>query len=101
MTSALAEEYVNIGNELGDLVIPVGIAFEQAVAGRPELAMLARDGQHPSAAGTYLAACTFYAALYGKSPVGNSYLGELAPADAQYLQRVAADTVAKFYAGGF
>jgi hypothetical protein len=33
-------------------------------------ALFQNDGSHPSPEGTYLAACVFYATLYGKSPVG-------------------------------
>ncbi|MEZ5727471.1 MAG: hypothetical protein R3E48_05265 [Burkholderiaceae bacterium] len=47
------------------------------------------DGSHPSLYGTYLAAATCYAAIYGKSPVGNSYdyFGKIAPDMAKFLQR--------------
>ena len=51
------------------------------------------DERHPSLAGTYLAACTVYASLLRKSPVGNAYTAGL-PADvAAYLQQVAWETV--------
>ncbi|MBE0622803.1 MAG: hypothetical protein IH605_19600, partial [Burkholderiales bacterium] len=48
---------------------------------------------------TYLAACVVYASLYGKSPVGNSYdyFGEVDKETAAFLQRVAEETVRKFY----
>jgi hypothetical protein len=37
---------------------------------RANASLFVADGSHPSAAGTYLAACVFDATLYGKSPVG-------------------------------
>jgi hypothetical protein len=52
---------------------------------------------HPSPAGTYLAACTFFAALYGASPVGNAYVADLDPEVARYLQGIAWDTVQAYY----
>jgi hypothetical protein len=52
---------------------------------------------HPSLAGTYLAACTFYAALYGKSPVGNPYAADLDADTARFLQGVAWETVRSYY----
>jgi hypothetical protein len=66
------------------------------VALKPELELYVPDKRHPSLAGTYLAACTVYAALLGKSPVGNAYTAGL-PADvARHLQQVAWDTVKEY-----
>lgn len=93
--------YVAAGNEVGALVIPVGLAFEEAYRRKPDLQLHKDyDGSHPSLEGTYLAACVVYASLYGKSPVGNAYdyFGKVDKDTAVFLQRVAWDTVAKFYA---
>lgn len=97
MTGPLAEGYVNIANELGAFVVPVGLAFERAIKARPSLVLHFTDRQHPSLAGTYLAACTFYAALYGKSPSGIDYTAGLDKDTAAFLQGVAWDTVKAFY----
>lgn len=97
----LTEElYVSVGNEVGALVIPVGLAFEEAYRRRPDLKLHKEyDGSHPDLIGTYLAACTVYASIYGKSPVGNSYdyFGKIDKETATFLQQVAQDTVTKFY----
>jgi hypothetical protein len=42
-----------------------GPAFQQAIAQHPEIALQQSDLHHPTVAGTYLAACTFYVALTG------------------------------------
>ena len=55
------------------------------------------DNRHPSLAGSYLAACTVLAAVYGKSPVGNRYTAGLDAKTAAFLQGVAAETVARYY----
>jgi len=92
--------YVSVGNEIGALVIPVGLAFEEAYRRRPGIKLQqAYDGSHPTLIGTYLAACTVYASIYGKSPVGNSYdyFGAIDKDTAAFLQQVAQDTVRKFY----
>jgi hypothetical protein len=49
--------------------------------------------------GTYLAACTTFATLYGRSPVGNSYRAEgiTDEALATQLQQVAQDVVTQFF----
>lgn len=43
--------------------------------------------------GVYLASTT-HATLYGKSPVGSSFISELDAPTAAFLQQIAADTVA-------
>ncbi len=93
------DTYVGIANEIGALVIPVGLAFEEAYKRRPGIRLHKDfDGSHPELIGTYLAACTVYASVYGKSPVGNSYdyYGRIDKEMAAFLQQVAADTVKKF-----
>ena len=66
----LADAYTGIGRELGAVVVPVGMAWKRALAGDPSLVLHDRDGSHPSPAGSYLAACVFYAALFSESPIG-------------------------------
>ena len=91
--------YVSVGNEIGALVIPVGLAFEEAYRRKPGIKLHKDfDGSHPELIGTYLAACTVYASVYGKSPVGNKYdyYGKIDRDTAAFLQQVAADTVKKF-----
>ena len=91
--------YGDVGTEIQALVIPVGLAFEVAYQRYPNLKLHHSDGTHPSLLGTYLAACTTYAALYGRSPVGNAYRAEGA-IDAEValqLQQVAQDVVTQFF----
>jgi hypothetical protein len=104
---AIEKFYVDVGNELNALVLPIGLAFEEAYKRHPELTAQGAnalhqdyDGSHPSAIGSYLAAATAYAAIYGKSPVGNSFdfYGKVSAADRLKMQQVAQDVVQKFFA---
>lgn len=98
MTAQLAEQYTIAGKANGAQVVPAGLAFAKSVARRPGLELYAPDKRHPSLEGTYLAACTVYGALLGKSPVGNAYTAGL-PADvAAHLQSVAWETVREYAA---
>jgi hypothetical protein len=97
MTASLAEAYTVAGNANNALVIPAGLAFARALAKQPELNLYAKDKRHPSLAGTYLAACTVFAALTGRSPVGNSYLADIDAPTAQFLQTTAWETVQDYY----
>ena len=92
--------YTKVGNEIGALVIPVGLAFEESYRRRPNLQLhRAYDGTHPSLLGTYLGAATVFAALYSQSPIGNpyDYHGAIDSETKLFLQQVAHDTIEKFY----
>lgn len=84
-------------NDLGQLlslpVAPVASAWREAYWRRPELPLIESDGRHLSLAGSYLAACVFYATLTERDPTLSSYTGGLERTDARFLQRVAADIV--------
>lgn len=93
MTQQLADAYTAAGKTQGMKVIPAGLAFARAIAAKPDLELYVGDKRHPNLAGTYLAACTTYAALWGKSPVGLSYTADLPVDVVRLLQTAAWDTV--------
>jgi hypothetical protein len=97
MTAQLAEAYTVAGNANNALVIPAGLAFAKTISKQPELNLYAPDKRHPSLAGTYLATCVVFAALTGRSPVGNSYLAGIDAPTAAFLQNVAWETVQEYY----
>jgi hypothetical protein len=66
----LSETYLGIGKSIGAMVVPVGMAWQRVLIARPSLILHDKDNSHPSLAGTYLAACVFYAALFELSPEG-------------------------------
>lgn len=94
----IAEATTRAGNAAGALVIPGGLAFARARAERPGLELL-EEPRQPGRAGTYLAAAVTYAALFGRSPVGNRATGGLDAEAAAFLQRIAWETVWEYYAG--
>ncbi len=96
MTNELAEAYTQAANANGAYVIPAGLAFARSISKKPELNLYAPDKRHPSLAGTYLSACTVYASLFRKSPVGLKYFAGLDEATATHLQNIAWDTVQEF-----
>jgi len=98
MTRQLADQYIKAGNENDMLVIPAGLAFAKAISRQPDLELYQPDKRHPTLPGTYLAACTVYATLMRKSPVGAKYTAGLPPQTAAMLQQVAWETVQEFFA---
>jgi hypothetical protein len=100
LSRATAQMMLSVGNEIGAMVIPTALAFQEAYRQRPGLKLqVDYDGNHPTLAGQYLAAAVVYASLYGRSPVGNSYdyFGALDKDTKAFVQQVAFDTVRKFY----
>ncbi len=97
MTAELAEAYTTAANQNEALVIPAGLAFARSLRQRPELILHASDKRHPSLAGTYLAACTVYAALFKKSPEGLGYTAGLDAGTAKFLQTAAWETVRDYF----
>lgn len=103
MTGQVARMYMEAGEANHLRVIPVGLAFAEAYRRRPDIRLhQAYDGSHPNLLGTYLAAATVFATLYGRSPVGSSYdyFGAVPKDEALFLQQVAQDTVLAFEARG-
>lgn len=90
----ITEAYQSIGRELGAIVVPVGVAWEQVLREHPHIVLHDPDGSHPSPAGSYLAACVFYAVLFDESPEGvESDVRGVSAANRALLQRAAWTTV--------
>lgn len=93
----LAEAYLSLGKQLGCIVAPVGTAWASALSANPSLVLHDRDNSHPNMAGSYLAACVFFATLFGQNPVGlrtrDVGAGAVGEETAAILQKVAWTTV--------
>jgi hypothetical protein len=98
MSGSLHSAYVELGNELNATVVPVGLAWDRVLEHRSGF-FLYEDTKHPTLNGTYLAACVFYATLFGRSPEDSRYTAGIPKADANYLKRVAWETTRDFFAG--
>lgn len=93
MQTRLRNAYVRFADSVQGSVSPVGMAWKYVRENYPSIDLYAADGSHPSYAGSYLAACTFYASLFRESPVGSTFYGSLDPVTAAQLQGAAAVTV--------
>jgi hypothetical protein len=72
------------------LLVCAGEAFQEAIAQHPEIALQQSDLSHPTVAGTYLAASTFYVALTGKAvPAQSAVPAGLSATDAAALRDIA------------
>jgi hypothetical protein len=101
MQAGLDKGYTAAADELGAKVAPVGPAWQRAMASESKPELHAKDGRHPNPAGSYLAACVFYAVLFERSPMGlpaelhkgEKTLVKLTAAEAAALQEIAFETV--------
>jgi PKD repeat protein len=89
MNNRLRNAYVRIADSANASVAPVGVAWKYIIDNHPTINLYSPDGSHPSLAGTYLSACTFYASVYRKNSSGAPYTAGLDPTVAGYLQNAA------------
>jgi len=95
----VVEAHRRIAQETGAPVAPAALAFEQAMAQRPDLVLIGPDRVHATWTGAYLAAATVYATLFERSPEGLGYAFGLDTDTAAFLQRVAWETVTEWNEG--
>lgn len=67
MDDLLRERYTMMANDNETDLAPVGAVWRYIRTNHPEINLYVADGSHPSMAGTYTAACTFYSILFKKS----------------------------------
>ena len=96
--SIIQDIYTKVGEENNVLVIPVGVAFDIAYKELPDIKLHHDDGTHPNLKGTYLAACTVFASVYGESPIGlkYDYYGAINKEDKKLLQEIAHKATLKY-----
>jgi hypothetical protein len=88
--AAITDACTAIGEELGATVIPAGVAWQHFISKHSQPALHDKDQSHPTLAGSYLAACVFFAVLFSESPAGiTSDLKGLTQAEAELLQKTA------------
>lgn len=68
MDSLLHARYMMMAEDNQAVVSPVGHVWHYIRDHHPDIELYSSDESHPSLAGSYAAACTFYATLFHKSP---------------------------------
>lgn len=94
MNTRLYNAYMRMADSSDrSMVSPVGRVWSYVRANHPTINLYNADQSHPSAEGTYLAACTFYTSLFQQSPVGSNFYGGLNTTTAGILQAAAATVI--------
>ena len=93
MQQKLNTAYSRMAAENRGILVPVGPVWQKVRSHEPSLELYA-DDTHPNLTGSYLAACVFYAVLFGDTPAGLTHPPQLSDDTAAMLQREAADGAA-------
>jgi hypothetical protein len=95
MEARISRRYVQLASTLSASIAPVGRAWEAALRQQPALDLWGRDGRRPNRKGSYLTACVFYALLAHRDPTDSRFTAGLDLAQAQWLQRIAKESVTR------
>ena len=105
MDSLLYERYMTMADTNHGVVSPVGPVWRYIRTHFPSINLYMADESHPSAAGTYAAACSFYTAIFKRNPqlVTNNYT--LSATDAANIRLAAKavvfDSMSKWHIGQY
>lgn len=89
MDSLLNLRYRMMAEDNNAILSPVGAVWHYVRDNFPLIELYQGDESHPSVAGTYVAACCFYASLFRKDPSLITYNPSLPDADAQNIRNAA------------
>lgn len=70
MATNIIDGYCYLGSCYSIPIVPVGIVWKNVRAKHPEINLYSEDDAHPNKNGSYLAACTFYCAVFRESIEG-------------------------------
>lgn len=97
MDSMIRLRYQMVADSNRAVVAPVGAVWHYIRNNYPAIELYNADESHPSAAGSYAAACCFYAALYKKDPTLITYNGGINSTDAadirEAVKKIAYDSM--------
>ena len=89
MDSLLNLRYSLMADNNNAIISPVGAVWKYIRQNFPLIDLYQADGSHPSVAGTYAAACSFYAAIFRSDPTQITFNGGLSDSDAGLIRQAA------------
>lgn len=92
MSDRIHQGYLYVSEQLNLSIVPVGKVWETVKENHPQIQLYQEDKQHPSLAGSYLAASCFYSALFKTEPTVD-FTAKLDPKQAATLQDIAGTLV--------
>lgn len=105
MDSALAVSYNTMGAQNDAFVSPVGAVWNYIIKNHTSINLYTSDNSHPSVAGTYAAACTFFSVIFRADPTRITSNSSLSATDALAIRNavklVCYDSLSKWNVGNF
>jgi len=105
MDSLLHMRYMKMATDNNALVSPVGVVWKYLRTMHPEIELYATDGSHPSVAGSFAAACSFYSVILRKNPVAITYNFGLTDTVARNIKEAVKllvyDSLSKWFVGKY
>jgi hypothetical protein len=89
MDSLLRDRYTQMAFDNKTILSPVGALWHYLRLNNPSIELYSSDESHPSVAGTYAAACSFYSVIFRKNPTFITYNSTLTIADAIAIRNAA------------
>ena len=89
MDSLLNLRYRMMASDNQAIVSPVGAVWRYLRQNHPQMELYSADGSHPSLAGTYAAACSFYTAFFRKDPTTAGFNPGIPATDATLIRAAA------------
>ena len=101
MDSLLYLRYMTMAEDFDAEVSPVGALWHYLRDHNSDIELYASDESHPSLAGSYAAACSFYSVLFRRNPRENAYNPGIAEDAAEMIKiaasKVVYDSLAKWF----
>lgn len=88
MNDHIHQGYLYLSKLFDFPIVPVGKVWETVKENNASIQLYNEDLQHPSKYGSYLAACSFYAAIFKQNP-SSQFVGDLKVEEAKYIQNTA------------
>lgn len=89
MDSTLRNSYLTLASGIDAEISPVSVVWNYLIQNNPSIELYQPDESHPSAAGSYAAACCFYAAIFKKDPTLITFNHTLSATDAAIIRNAA------------
>lgn len=86
MDTTIRNRYLSLTNFINGEVSPVSVVWNYLRQNYPNIELYQPDESHPSAAGSYAAACCFYASLFKKDPTLITFNSGLSSSDASIIK---------------
>lgn len=93
MNSDIQTHYKVFADSLKASMSPVGTVWANIRQQHPSIELFDPDESHPSVAGTYAAACSFYAAIFRSDPTQITFNGGLSDTEAGLIRQAAKEVV--------